>query len=135
MSVDPLTELHPALAFHGITNRCSKPNFSLNGWTYLVYSTLSSWPLYFIPELNFDFIVKITAIDEVSDGEIGVVEQIVEGLYQVQVFGQFLVKAFVPVGRRTIHTNEVFKIIGIRVVVSNQSERKEHTGVVQQVPS
>ena len=104
-------------------------------WTYLVYSTLSSWPLYFIPKLNFDFVVKITAIDEVSDGEIGVVEQVVKGLCQVQVFGQFLVEAFVPVGRRTIHTNEVVKIIGIRVVVSNQSERKEHTGVVQQVPS
>ena len=93
MSVDPLAELHPALAFHAITNRCSKPNFSLNGWTYLVYSTLSNWPLYFIPELNFDFVVKITAIDEVSDGKIGVVEQVVEGLYQVQVFGQFLVEA------------------------------------------
>ena len=55
--------------------------------------------LCFIPELNFDFIVKLTAIDKVSDGKIGVVEQVVEGLYQVQVFGQFLVEAFVPVGR------------------------------------
>ena len=36
--------------------------------------------LRFIPELNFDFIVKITAIDEVSDGKVGVVELVVEGI-------------------------------------------------------
>ena len=83
MSVGPLAELHLTLVFHATISRCSKPNFSLNGWTYLVYSTLSSWPLYFIPELNFDFVVKITAIDEIGDGEVGVVEQVVEGLYQM----------------------------------------------------
>ncbi len=93
MSVDPLAEFHLTLVFHAITSKYSKPNFSLNEWTYLVYSTLSSWPLYFIPELNFDFVVKITAIVEIGDGEVGVVEQVVEGLYQVQVFGQFLVEA------------------------------------------
>ena len=49
--------------------------------------------LCFIPEFNFDFVEKITAIDEVGDGKISVVEQVVEGLYQVQVFGQFLVEA------------------------------------------
>jgi hypothetical protein len=36
--------------------------------------------LRFIPELNFDFIVKITAIDEVRDGKTSVVEQVVEGI-------------------------------------------------------
>ena len=91
--------------------------------------------LCFITELNFDFIVKITAIDEVSDGEISVVEQIVEGLYQVQVFGQFLVEAFVPVGRWTIHPDKFVKVVGIRIVVPSQLERKGHTVFIQQVPS
>ena len=76
--------------------------------------------LYFIPELNFDFIVKITAIDEVSDGEVGVVEQVVESLYQVQVFGQFLVEAFVPVGRWTIHADKLVKVVGVRIIVPFQ---------------
>ncbi len=34
--------------------------------------------LCFITELNFDFIIKITTIDEVGYGKIGVVEQVVE---------------------------------------------------------
>ena len=104
-------------------------------WTYLVYSTLSSWPLYFIPKLNFDFIVKLTAIDKVGDGKIGVVEQVVEGLCQMQVFGQFLVEAFVPVGRWTIHPDKFVKVVGIRIVVPSQLERKGHAVFIQQVPS
>lgn len=91
--------------------------------------------LCFITELNFDFIVKLTAIDEVSDGKIGVVEQVVEGLYQVQVFGQFLVEAFVPVGRWTIHPDKFVKVVGIRIIVSSQLERKSHAAFIQQVPS
>ena len=65
--------------------------------------------LCFITELKFDFVVKLTAIDEISNGKIRVVEQVVEGINQMQVFGQFLVKAFVPVGRRTLHTDEFAK--------------------------
>ena len=91
--------------------------------------------LCFIPEFNFDFIVKITAIDEVSDGKIGVVEQVVEGLYQVQVFGQFLVEAFVSVGRWTIHPDKFVKVVGIRVIVPFQLERKGYAVFIQQVPS
>jgi len=104
-------------------------------WEYLVYSTLSSWPLYFIPELNFDFIVKLTAIDKVSDGKIGVVEQVVKGLCQMQVFGQFLVEAFVPVGRWTIHLDKFVKVVGIRIVVPFQLERESNATFIQQVPS
>ena len=45
---------------------------------YVAMVVASMVLLCFITELNFDFIVKITAIDEVSDGEISVVEQVVE---------------------------------------------------------
>ncbi len=45
---------------------------------YVAMVVVSMALLCFITELNFDFIVKITAIDEVSDGKIGVVEQVVE---------------------------------------------------------
>ena len=91
--------------------------------------------LCFIAELNFDFIVKITAIDEICDGEVGVVEQVVKGLCQVQVFGQLLVEAFVPVGWWTIHSDKFVKVVGIRVVVSSQLERESHAAFIQQVPS
>ena len=63
----------------------------------------------FLINLNLNLIVKFTAIDEVSDGKLCVVEQVVEGFYQMKVFGQLLVEAFVPVGRRTIHADEVVK--------------------------
>ncbi len=91
--------------------------------------------LYFITELNFDFVEKNTAIDEVSDGKIGVVEQVVKGLCQMQVFGQFLVEAFVPVRRGTIHPDKFVKVVGIWIVVSSQLERECHAAFVQQVPS
>ena len=34
-------------------------------------------------DLNFNLIVKFTAIDEVGDGKFGVVEQVMEGIYQM----------------------------------------------------
>ena len=45
---------------------------------YVAMVVVSMALLCFITELNFDFIVKITAIDKVGDGKIGVVEQVVE---------------------------------------------------------
>ena len=64
--------------------------------------------------LYFNLIVKFTTIDEVGDGKFSVFEQVVKGLDQMKVFGQLLVEAFVPVGRRTIQPNEVVKgLVGI----------------------
>ena len=57
--------------------------------------------------LHPDFRAEVSNEDEVREGEVGVVEKVVKRADEVQVFGEFRVEPFVPVGRRTSHPDEV----------------------------
>lgn len=65
-------------------------------------------------DVEVDFGVEVADVDEVGNGEHGVVEQVVESTCEVQILGEFSIKAFVPVGRRTIHADEAVE--GVRVM-------------------
>ncbi len=58
-------------------------------------------------DFNIDFRLKLAHIDEVSNGKPHMVKEIVECTGQMQVFCQFLVKAFIPVRWWTVHANEM----------------------------
>lgn len=74
------------------------------------------WPLCLNSLVDFevDFGVEVADVDEVGDGEHGVVEQVVECTREVQILGEFSIQALVPVGRRTIHADEAVE--GVRMM-------------------
>ena len=53
--------------------------------------------------------IELSHIDEIRDGEFGMVEEVMKLHQQVHVLRQFLVKTLIPVGRRTVHSCECFK--------------------------
>lgn len=65
-------------------------------------------------DVEVDFGVEVADVDEVGDGEHGVVEQVVESTCEVQILGEFSIKAFVPVGRGAIHADEAVE--GVRAM-------------------
>ena len=65
--------------------------------------------VYFKIHLHIHFHVEITDIDQVVYSEIGVFEQGMERHDEMQVFGDFWIKAFVPIGRCFVQTNEPLK--------------------------
>ena len=61
----------------------------------------------FVVDFHIDLRSKVPHEDEIGEGEIRVVEEVVERTDEVQLFGQILVQSLVPVGRRTGHADEV----------------------------
>ena len=60
-------------------------------------------------DFNVDFRLELPHIDKICDGEVHVVEEIVECTDKMQILCQFPVKPLVPVGRWTVHTDERVK--------------------------
>lgn len=62
-------------------------------------------------DFDLEFCLELSYIDEVRDGKLHVVKEIVKSTDEVQVFCKFPVKSFVPVRGRAIHANEAFKAL------------------------
>ena len=60
-------------------------------------------------DFNIDFRLELPHIDEICEGEVHVLKERVKLIDQMQVFCHFLVKPFVPIGRRAVHTNKRIK--------------------------
>ena len=43
---------------------------------------------------------KISAEDKICEGKVGMVKEIMKSTIDMEIFCEFLVKAFIPVGRR-----------------------------------
>ena len=59
--------------------------------------------------LHRNLCAKIPHENEIGEGEVGVVEEMMERGDEVQVFGELWIEPFVPVGWRTGQSNEVVK--------------------------
>ena len=78
-------------------------------YPYSIQHFISCYSESILPYLDIDFRLELPHVDEISDSEKHVLEEIVELAYQMQVLCQFLVKALIPVWRRAVHANERLK--------------------------
>lgn len=83
-------------------------------------------------DFNMDICLELANIDEVGEGKLRMIEKMVEGHGEVQVFGQLLVKPLVPVWRRTVHTRQC---IEAHFDVGRKCQRGQcHTVFIQRIP-
>ena len=80
-----------------------------------------------------DICLELADIDEVGDGKLRMVEKMVEGHGEVQVFGQLLVKTLVPVWWRAVHACQR---IEAHFDVGRKCQRGQcHTVFIQRIPT
>ena len=73
--------------------------------------------------LNIDFRSELPHIDEIRYGKQHVLKEVVKLTDEVQVLGQLRIKTFIPIRRRSVHTNKRIKGIAL-VSWKSQSQHR-----------
>ena len=62
---------------------------------------------------NIDFRSEVPHIDEIRYGKQHVLKEVMKLADKMKILSQHRIKPFIPIGRRTIHTNERIKGIAL----------------------